>query len=337
MEVTASLREKALLILAEIKKAKSILLHCHPSPDPDSVGSALAMKFAVEQLGKKATVIRGDSQFPKGFGHFPGANDIVNQNFFETDLSKYDLFIILDSARKEMISRRGQVEFPGTMMTIVIDHHQSNSQFAKINLIEPSYPANCLLLYDIFKLWSIRMTPEIAANLFIGSYSDTGGFKYAGVGPEAYATIAELVRYIPNVSKLITTMENSNTREFLVFDAAALSSIAVYGHGRLAISTVPLSFIKDKNISMSDVRTNEVSSFMLTVAAWDVVAAAVEIEPNVIKFSFRSKDPDKFDVARLAQELGGGGHKAAAGLILNASMTEAIKKVVEKAEELYNL
>ncbi|MDP2691784.1 MAG: hypothetical protein Q8O95_05280, partial [bacterium] len=64
--ISKEVSQKAPVILDEIKRASSILLHCHPSPDPDSVGSALAMKFALEQLGKKATVIRGDSELSPG-------------------------------------------------------------------------------------------------------------------------------------------------------------------------------------------------------------------------------------------------------------------------------
>ena len=69
--MTKTIHEKAPLILAEIKKAKHILLHCHPSPDPDSVGSALAMKFAIEQLDREVTLIKGDSDIPETFV-FPG-------------------------------------------------------------------------------------------------------------------------------------------------------------------------------------------------------------------------------------------------------------------------
>ena len=291
--ISPIIKEKAPLILTEIKKAKSILLHCHPSPDPDSVGSALAMKFALEQLGKKATVIKGDSEIPQAFMHFPGATEIVQKNFFEVDLKEFDLFIILDSASVQQISRRKPIEFPLSIKTIVIDHHSSNKDYADINLIETHYPANCLILYELFNEWGIKLdSGPIASDLFIGIYTDTGGFKYSGVNAKVYAIAAELVKYIPDVSKLITSMEYSNTRGFLDFEAAALSHIEVTGNGHFALSCVPFSVLKEKNIAPSDAKTSEVSSFLLTVADWDFTASAVELEPNLIKFSFRSKDAD---------------------------------------------
>lgn len=337
-DISPIIKEKAPLILAEIKKAKSILLHCHPSPDPDSVGSALAMKFALEQLGKKATVIKGDSEIPQAFMHFPGAKEIVQKNFFEVDLKEFDLFIILDTGSIKQISRFKPIQFPLSIRSILIDHHISNTGFADLNLIEPNCLATCLILNDLFKEWEINTDSEaIASNLFIGMYTDTGAFKYPGVSGHLYEEVASLVKHIPNVSDLITTMEYSNTRGLIDFEAAALSNIEVIGDGHFALSIVPNSILKQKNILFRDVRTSEVSSFMLTVSGWDVVASVAELEPNVIKFSFRSKDADKYDVAKLTTALGGGGHKAAAGLILKMPLEEAKALVVSKAKEMYNL
>ncbi len=336
-EISPIIKEKAPLILVEIQKAKSILLHFHPSPDPDSVGSALAMKFALEQIGKKVTVIKGDSEFPRGFKHFPGAGEIVEKNFLEIDQSQFDLFIIIDSAQPQMVSRRGEIKFAPNLKTIAIDHHATNRQFAEINLLESAYPASCQILFDLFKLWEVKLTPEISANLFIGIYTDTGAFKYRGVTQHTYEIIGELVKHIPDVSDLITRMENSNSPQLIAFEAAALDSIEVFCGGRFALAAVPSTVIKSKNIPTADVRTSEVSSFMLTVAEWDFVAAAAEIDSNVIKFSFRSKDIEKYDVAKLTESLGGGGHRAAAGLILRMPFDEAKKLVVQKAEELYKL
>ena len=75
--MTETVKKLAPEILDVIKKSESILLHCHPSPDPDSVGSALAMKFALQSLGKKVTIIAGDSPVPSAFSHFPGFAEII--------------------------------------------------------------------------------------------------------------------------------------------------------------------------------------------------------------------------------------------------------------------
>ncbi|MDP3962660.1 MAG: bifunctional oligoribonuclease/PAP phosphatase NrnA [bacterium] len=324
------------MILDDIRAADSILLHCHPSPDPDSVGSALAMKFALEQLGKKATLIRGDSEIPKAFMHFPGAGDIVNKNFFEIDISGFDLFIVLDSGQSG-ISRLGGVVFPPTLKIINIDHHRTNPGCGSVNLIDPSYPATCLILFDLFKEWNIKLDENIASNLFIGTYTDTGGFKYEGVSSKTFAAAAELVTHIEDLPRLISRMENSNTPGLMIFNGAALSSISVFFDGILAISSVSYSTIEAKKIPVNDVSAGQVSSFMRSVSDWSIVACAVESAPNSVKLSLRSKDSNKYDVSRLAAELGGGGHKAAAGAILSMPLDQAFEKVVSAAKVMYNL
>lgn len=336
MKASELVRKNAPQILEEIKKARNILLHCHPAPDPDSTGSALAMKFALKQLGKEATVIRGDSEVPIGFMHFPGAQEIVQKNFLEVDLSQFDLFISLDSARIEMVSRRGPVVFPKNLRVIAIDHHATNGMFGDINLVDSSYPANCELLYDLFMEWGIEMTEEIASNLFMGIYTDTGAFRYSGVTSCTYEKAGKLAEYISDVPVLINKMVNSNTPEFIAFEAEALKNVEVI-HGLLAMSSVPYSVIREKNIPLSEVKTSEVSSFLLTVVGWEIAVSAVEIEPNVVKFSIRSKDGNRYDISKLAASLGGGGHKAASGLILSKPLDEAKKAVADKAKEMYNL
>jgi len=85
IEISSELKEKVPLILAEINKAESVLLYCHPSPDPDSVCSALAMKLVLQQLGKKTAIIKGDSEIPEAFMHFPGAKEIIMKSYWEID------------------------------------------------------------------------------------------------------------------------------------------------------------------------------------------------------------------------------------------------------------
>ncbi len=354
-DISPLIKEKAPLILAEIKKAKSILLHCHPSPDPDSVGSALAMKFALEGMGKKATVIKGDSDIPQAFMHFPGAKDIVQKNFFEIDLKEFDLFIVLDGASLGMISHKGEVAFPSTLTVVVIDHHFTNAGFGKISLLEPSYPANCQIVFDLLKEWGVTMTPEIASNVFMGMYTDTGAFKFTGVNAHTFDVARQLVPYIPDLPRLISDMENFNTPGFMVFEGIALSNIKTFLGGKMVMAAVPNEAILSKKcvvgdvtiaetadelcirLSAEDIRPSEVSSFLRTVPDWQIAVCAVETSPGSTRFSFRSGSKNIYDVSKLAASLGGGGHKFAAGLTLDMPIDQAVSAVVAKARELYNL
>ncbi|MFA6459363.1 MAG: bifunctional oligoribonuclease/PAP phosphatase NrnA [Candidatus Paceibacterota bacterium] len=335
--ISPTILDKSPLILEELKRASSILLHCHPSPDPDSVGSALAMRFALEQMGKKVTVISGDSAIPEVFMSFPGARDISSKSFVDVEQKDFDLFIALDSGALTMVSRRGQVKFLESMKVIIIDHHASNEEYGNINLVEKSYPSTTQILYDLFKMWDIKITPEIAANLFIGTYTDTGGFKYKGTTDKTFLMAAELVKVVPNFPEIIFAIESCNTPGFIAFQAMALNNIETFLGGSLALASVSNETLKSKKISSEEMSSHFISSMLRSVIGWDIDVALVEVEPNKVKASFRSRDNEKYDLTVLAGAFGGGGHKAAAGAVLDMSLAEAKEKIVSKTKELYNL
>ena len=342
--MTDTVQTEAPKILEIIKSSKNILLHCHPSPDPDSLGSSFAMKFALEQLGKTVTVIAGDSVIPEAFMHFPGATSIVPKNFFEIDLTgasgslPFDLFIIQDAGSPEMISRKqplvpGQA-FPASLKTIIIDHHVTNTKFAKdVNLVDTTYPATCQILYDLFTLWGIRITPEIAGNLFIGMFTDTGGFRYSSTIPATLEAAATLTKIYPDFSTLISKMENSKRPLALTFQGVAFSNIETFplpDGAHVAIASVPNEIVSAKGFDAEDMSSSMVASVMRGVVGYDIAVCITEIEPNKVKGSMRKRDGTSYDLSLIAAALGGGGHKAAAGLVATGTIAEVKKRIVDE-------
>lgn len=335
--VAPSIRDASPLIKAEVDKARRILLHCHPSPDPDSVGSVLAMKGVLESLGKTVVAIKGDSPIPAGFMHFPGSDSIEPKNFFEVDLSAFDLFIALDAANVEQISRFKPISLPLPIRTVVIDHHRTNPGYGDVNLIESAYPAVGQILYDLFTTWGVTLSPETALNLFMAIYTDTGGFKYQGTTPRSFEIAAELARLAPSFPQTISEMENSDSPKAMYFRGLALSSIRTFLGGRLALSIVPYTKIAEQGFAPSDVRAGDISAIMRSVKDWDVAGVVFEAEPGKLRVSFRSHDAYRFNVADLAESLGGGGHRAAAGAVMQGSPEAAAETIVANAQKLFAL
>ncbi len=336
-KISPIILEKSPLILEEIKKASSILLHCHPSPDPDSVGSALAMKFALEQMGKKVTIIKGDSDIPEGFMHFPGAKEIVKKHFFEVNLKDYDLFIILDSGSLGQITRFKPIKLPFPIRTVIIDHHATNEGFADVNLVEKSYPATSQILFECFKIWNIKLNSDIATDLFMGIYTDTGGFQYEGVSEKTFLIAAELVKYTPTIWKTIATMKNSNSPQYIYMQGLAFSNIETFFDNKMALSLVSWDKIQAKNIPPGEVSGGQISPILNRVSGWEISATLFEVERDRVRVSLRTHDAEKYDVSKLAAAFGGGGHKAAAGILMLMPLEEAKNAIVSKAKEMYNL
>lgn len=335
-------------ILEHLKSdnVQSILLHCHPSPDPDSLGSVLAAKYALESLGKKVTVIAGDSKTPDAFMHFPGANEILVQNYFETDLTKFDTFLILDSGSPNMVSRKAPVVFPPesnpNLKTIVIDHHASNTGYGDINLIALQYISTTEILFDIFQEWGIfgvvenKFSKEIATNLYVGLFTDSGGFRYERVTDHSFYMAGVLYEYNPQIIDVITTLENSSSKGFVDYLGLALSQKKIFNaseekkeKGSFVISYMSHGDIARLGLISDDWSGGPVCNMLRSVVGWNVVAMMIEEVPGEVKCSFRTRDAKEFDVSKVAVLLGGGGHKAAAGAMIKKPMAEAIELAAE--------
>lgn len=318
-----------------IAVAKNILLHCHPSPDGDSVGSSLSMYHALKSIGKSATLIWGDSGLTSQFSFVPGFDEIVAKNFFEVDLSQYDLFIALDSGSIDMISKKGEVKIPDHMKSVVIDHHASNTRYGDINLVVDTYPATAQVNYELFSLWNIAITREIAQCLILGMFTDTGGFKYRGVTSRTFEIMAALSRIEPEFDRMISELENNNEYARVVFMGMALHSIKMFFNNRVAISIVTHDQLLQNNIPEEATHKQGVANTLKSIRGVEVGVQCTEIAPDVVKFSFRSRDGQRFDVSALAVALGGGGHKAAAATVVKMPLAEAVPRLCEVMKQLY--
>ena len=322
------------VILEEIKKAKKILLHLHPGPDGDSVGSSLAMMHVLKGMGKDVVLIKGDSLLPQYLSVLPGFSEIVQKNFFEIDLSEFDLFLIQDSSTVKFVSQLNEVVFPETLKTIVIDHHASNLGFAGINLLAPTYPAVCQILFELFKEWGVSISEDTAKCLFLGMYTDTGGFTYSNTLSSTFKIAGELSSIAPDLHKIIFEMNNSNTKGQIVYEGLALNSVKTFLNDRVAIATVSHDDLQNNNISPEESSAG-IANKLKSVIGWDIGVSIVESIPGQVKVSFRTRDSEKYDLTKVAGMLGGGGHKAAAGAVVSLPLKDAIGKVVTTLGEAY--
>jgi len=334
--MTDKVKQLAPKILAEIQKSKSILLHCHPSPDGDSYGSALAVMHTLKNLNKKVTMISGDSPKPRNLSSLPGFEEVTEKNYLEINQEEFDLFIILDSSAENQISKKGEVIFPDSMRTIVIDHHASNQEYAQINLVDTSYIAVSQIIYDLLCAWEVEISPEAAVCLFVGMYTDSGGFKYALTSPNTLFAAAAVAKINPGFPQVIYNFENSAQPGEIKYLGLALSSVKTYFSKNVAIASVSFKQLQDNNISKEDIVSYIVSNYLKSVVGWNIGIAFTEKGLGIFEASLRTRDSDRFDLSKLALALGGGGHKAAAGgKIIAKNFAEASKVLLETIEKTY--
>lgn len=333
--MTQKVKEIAPVIWEAIQKSNNILLHFHPSPDPDVVGSSLALYQVLEGLGKKVTVIKGDSELPSWVKELPCSDKILGKSYEEINPQEFDLFIINDSSTPDMVSQRGEVKFPESMTTVVIDHHASNKDFGMINLVDDSYIANCEIIYNLLKEWGVEISEGVATCLMLGLYTDSGGFKYPKTDDQSFLAASELAKIAPNYFRTILNFENSNDPQRIKFLGLALNSIKLYFNGRVAIAEVSYEDLKRANLEEKDSAKSGLGNYLISVVGWDLGIAFLETEKGKVGLSFRTRNSGEFDLTKIALEFGGGGHKGAAGATIKKSFDEAKKELLEKLSQVY--
>ncbi len=317
-----------------IKNSKKILLHNHPSPDGDSYGSALAWAYILKKMGKHVTVIAGDNPPISRFSFLPGFDEVVNKSYLEINPKEYDLFIINDSASISRVSNKGEVLFPKEMKTVVIDHHATNTGFGDINLTVSSI-ATCEILFDLFMELGFEIDEEVARCLFVGIYTDSGGFKYQGTTSNTFNVAAKLIDKAPGFYKDIFTLENNDEAWLIKFEALLLSSVENYFSGNVAMSTVSYEKLLEQNVPTGLIGGDTVSNRLKAVKGWNLGISFLEKEKNKISVSLRTRDAEKFDLTKLAVALGGGGHKAAAGAKISMPFSDAKRHLLETIQRVY--
>lgn len=322
-------------IWPEIQKSTNVLLHLHPTPDGDSIGSALATMHMLKGLGKKVTLIAGDSELPKAFYYLPGAGEIQLKNYSEVDTAPFDLFLILDSASKDRVSRLNAVEFPSTMRTVVIDHHGTNPKFGDINLVDPSYPATAQILYELFELWGVTVTKHIALTLFLGMFTDTGGFRFKGTTPQTLLYASKLAAIAPEYNEMLSKMENTLEPENLKFLSIAYSTLEHYFNNKVVLAPISFEMLKENHIEKRHTERMELANTLCMVEGWEVSISFIETEKDRVSVSLRTQKGEEYDLSKLAVALGGGGHRMAAGAVISKPFEEAKKFLLETIPQVY--
>lgn len=311
------------LILEEIKKAKNILLNCHRGPDSDSVGSALSMKRIIQDMGIKSEIICS-SDLPKDLFFLKKSEDIIKVEFNTFDFSKYDLFITMDSSTFGMASGDKNMQLPNIKI-IVIDHHYTNTRYGSINLIDAKISSTSELLFRVFEDWNILLSADIATYLLTGILGDTGCFQYNNVGKQSFEIAGKLIELGANKDQIVLNTYKSVDFETMKFWGKIIENLEYDKEYNFVWSAIPFATYKKYGVD-STAKEDSANLFAPVINNTDFGLIMVESDKDVLSVSFRSRI--NFDVSKIAQEIGGGGHIVASGAKMEGPFNEAVEKVL---------
>ena len=304
-----------------IRAGERFLVTTHENPDGDALGSMLATKLALEQLGKDVRmVLVGDAPLPAEYG-FMDLGGLLRRA--PEDASERVL-VAVDCANESRIGPDPEV-LQHAPLVIDIDHHHDNTRFGDLNAIDAAASSTGELLRDLFHELDVELTPEIAESLYIALVTDTGRFQYTNTTPKALRLAAELVEAGADVHRIFQGVYETVQFAKLKLLARALERAQVYEGGRLVVSYL----LRDDfhEVGAAEPYSEGIIDYLRAVEGADM-AALIREPPRAAgptrRISLRASH-DELDVSAIARKSNGGGHRQAAGF----SSEESIEEITE--------
>jgi bifunctional oligoribonuclease and PAP phosphatase NrnA len=301
-----------------IRGGERFLVTTHENPDGDALGSMLAMKLALDQLGKDSSMLLvGDAPLPGEYSFMP-LEGLVRR---VPDDASQRILLALDCANESRIGPDPEV-LQLSPLVVDIDHHHDNSRFGDVNVIDATASSTGELLRDLFRELDIGLTPAIAEALYIALVTDTGRFQYTNTTPKSLRLAAELVEAGADLHRIFQGVYESVQFAKLKLLARALERAQVYEGGGLVVSYLLRNDFGE--VGAVEPYSEGIIDFLRAVEGADM-AALIREPPRggspARRVSLRASH-DELDVSAIARESGGGGHRQAAGFSSDESIDE---------------
>ncbi|MEG1394586.1 MAG: bifunctional oligoribonuclease/PAP phosphatase NrnA [Clostridia bacterium] len=315
------------LIIA-INKAESIAIISHINPDGDTCSSALALFRAFALIGKKPFVFC-ENDIKETLLAIDGAENYNKGD----DSTKFDLAIACDCAD---ISRLGKMNylFSRARVTANVDHHQTNSSFGNINILERGASATCEIIFKIIKEMDKQIAPcfddIIAKLLYTGIVTDSGGFTFSSVSSQTHAIASELKKYNFDAALICEYfMKNIPMKKFL------LKNIVLSNARFFENDTVGIIYFTQSAFEQTGTNEDFTDGIINNIRNIDGVEVAIAITelPSQNSFKVSIRTSDNVSASEIASIFGGGGHKNAAGCRLNGFYEDVKEKLLKATRD----
>ena len=305
-----------------IRSHDRFLVTTHENPDGDALGSLLAVKLALDALGKDVVMyLSGAVPLPKEYA-FMDLDELVRE--LPEDVHER-VAIALDCANERRLGPDPSF-LERAPLVIDIDHHHDNSRFGGVNAVVADASSTGEIVRDLLSHLDVELTPDMAEALYIALVTDTGRFQYANTTPKALRLAAELVEAGADVHKIFQGVYESVQFAKLKLLARALERAQIYEGGRLVVSYLLRGDFAE--VGAAEPYSEGIIDYLRAVEGADM-AALIREPPRgdapARRVSLRAS-ADELDVSKIARASGdGGGHRQAAGF----SSSDSIEEITE--------
>jgi len=307
-----------------LKKHDNYIILTHASPDGDTLGSAYALYYGLNEIGKTACVLCPDV-IPSKYDYFARKTDHVareNATVIAVDVADVRLLGALAEEFEECID-------------LNIDHHVSNTHFAKNLYLDAEASATAECIFELLLQMKVNINDVTAKAIYTGIATDTGCFKYSNVTAKTHIIISMLYENNLNAPEINRLMFDTKSKKLLELERMVLDSAEYHFDDRCIILTVTAEMQKKTGCSGTDL--DGIAVISRSVEGVKAGVTIKQTDEDTFKVSLRTYNP--LDASQICKKLGGGGHKGAAGASVKGSLEEVkqlvLKAVSENMEEAY--
>ncbi len=298
--------------------AESVLIISHTRPDGDTIGASLALMEVFNASGKKADVVC-DGVIPQKYNFLP---ESLNYKNFASINEKYSLYVFVDCASLGQTGDCCQFIRNDTV-TLNIDHHVSNSEYAKYNYVDKKASC-CEVTFVLLKRIGYTISDKIAQFLLLGVVTDTGNFSHNNTTAQTLKVASELMEKGADLYKINQMMFNNQSPNRSNLFLSVMKKMKFYHDGQVAMIIISKQEMEENGADASC--TEGFIDYPMGIAGVEIGISVMETKDKTYKISFRSKG--KANVNKLASVFGGGGHVCASGAMLRGYLEDVIDKLV---------
>ena len=320
--------------IAEVLKDHDrFIISTHINGDGDAIGSSLALREMLREMGKTAWCIHPEPT-SEALKFLDPEESILIYEPSKCDplFDQAQVHCTVDVSTPERIGSINEILKTKKLIEVLIDHHPDGTFLADYSYVDSKASATGILLYDLLEVLEIPLSPEVAKLLYVAILTDTGGFRFSNTNAKTHQVIAKLIEAGADPQALHReTYENDSLPRFRLFQKVILTA-QFAANNQLVWMICPQSFFEQTGTTNTDLEN--FVGFPRSLKDVEVSILFSQPKPGFVRMSMRSKN--RIAVNQLAARFGGGGHARAAGATLETSLEEAQAQVIQAAREMLN-
>ncbi len=298
------------------EKKRTFVLLTHVSPEPDTIGAALSLYHYLTGRGKRVRVYNFDGL--PNFMRFMEHADVVRPAL---PRGRFDAAVCVDAGDIEMLGDDFEKIKAG--VTVNIDHHGTNKMYGNINIVESCASATCELMYTLFRKLRAPIDGTMASLLLAGIIYDTGSFRYRNTTSKTLRVASELIKAGADAGGINERLYENQSLGRLKLLEMVLNTLELRAGDRVASIELTTNMYDATGTTRED--SEGMIDYPKSIKGVVVAVLFREAERGKYKISFRSKRD--FNVADIAEDLGGGGHRNAAGCTMYGRLDDIKDRV----------